>query len=322
MQFLTTRLAAFFMMACVGASHAQDWPNRPVRIISPFTAGGGSDTIARILATQLSEKLGKQFIVENKGGAGGLIGTAATAKAEPDGYTLVMSSIATHVIAPATNPNAGFDPLKSFTHIAYVGGPPTVIVAHPSLGAKNFSELLATLRSSPQPTAYVSPGPGTLGNLLAEFWARKEKLKLTHITYKGAGQAVGDLVAGHVKLGSVTLTAALAHMRAGTIIPLAVSSNSRLAEFPGVPTLKELGYPDMVATTWFAVAGPAGVPIQIAQKLNQEIIKALETPTVRQRFKTEEIETERMTPDELTRFIEGEIAKWAPLAKSAINPAP
>jgi tripartite-type tricarboxylate transporter receptor subunit TctC len=304
-----------------GLASAQDWPAKPVRIISPFAAGGGSDTLGRILANQLSEKLGKQFLVENRGGAGGLIGSAAAAKAEPDGYTFVISSIATLVIAPATNANAGFDPLRSFTHIAYIGGPPTVIVVHPSLGVKTFKDLLAAVKSSGQPLAYVSPGPGTLGNLLAEFWAQKENLKLSHISYKGSGQAVSDLVAGHVKMGSMTLTAALGQIRAGTILPLAVSSANRLAEFPGVPTLKELGYPDLVATTWFAVAGPAGVPNNIVQRLNQEIIKALDTPAVRKRFEAEEIETEKMSPEELTRFVESEMAKWIPIARNAISPA-
>ena len=316
------RMVVALIAAALGAfgapSFAQEWPSKSIRIISPFAPGGGSDTLGRILAGHLSEKLGKQFLIENRGGAGGIVGTAVAAKADPDGYTFVISSIATHVIAPATNPNTGYDSLRSFSHVAYIGGPPTVIVVHPSLGVTTFKELVTLVKSGAPPLAYGSPGPGTLGNLLAEFWAQKENVKLSHISYKGAGQAVGDLVAGHVKMGSVTLTAVLGQLRAGVLIPLAVSSANRLAEFPNVPTLRELGYPDLVAITWFAIAAPAGVPNAIVQRMNQEIIKAIDNPAVRQRFNAEEIESEKMSPEELTRFVESEMAKWIPIAKMAM----
>lgn len=307
-------LALIFACNSADGLQAQDWPSKPIRIISPFAAGGGSDTLARILATQLGEQLGKQFYVENRGGAGGLVGTAAAAKTDPDGYTLVVSSIATHVLAPATSP-AGFHPLRDFTHIAFIGGPPTVIAVHPSLGVKSFPELVALAKMGREPVSYVSPGPGTLGNLIAVSLGQEESIPLTHITYKGAGQAVTDLIAGHVKLGSITLTAALAHIRAGTLIPLAVSSANRLGELPNVPTLKELGYPRLVATTWFAIAGPAGIPREIVTRLNQEIIKAIRTPVVRQRFRSEEIETTEMSSEELTAFVAEEIKRWTPIAK-------
>ena len=313
----------FMIALCLaaGVAAAQDWPAKPVRIISPFPPGGGSDTLARILGKELSDKFGKQFFVENKPGAGGLVGSALAAKTEPDGYTFVITSVASHVIAPATNPNAGFDPMRSFVHVAYIGGPPTIVIAHPALGVRTFRDLVALLKGSSQATDYVSPGPGTLGNLLAELWAQKEGVRLQHISYKGAGQAVGDLVAGHVRLGFMTLTAALGHVRAGTVVPLAISSANRLAEFPQLPTLKELGYPDLVATTWFGLAAPAGVPASIVQRMNQEITRAIDTPAVRKRFETEEIETEKMSPEELTRFIERETEKWAPIAKNVIAAA-
>ncbi|MCC6887424.1 MAG: tripartite tricarboxylate transporter substrate binding protein [Hyphomicrobiales bacterium] len=297
---------------------AQEWPAKPVRIISPFAAGGGSDTLARILATQLSEQLGRQFYVENRGGAGGLVGTAAAAKAEPDGYTLVVSSIATHVLAPASSANPGFHPLQDFTHIAFIGGPPTVIAVHPSLGVTSLRALVAAAKAAREPLSYVSPGPGTLGNLIAVSLGQAEGIALAHITYKGAGQAVTDLIAGHVKLGSVTLTAALGHIRAGTLIPLAVSSAARLGELPQVPTLKELGYPNLVATTWFAIAGPAGIPRPIVVRLNQEIVKAIRTPMVQQRFRSEEIETAEMSADALTAFVTEEIARWTPIARKQV----
>ena len=161
------------ILSITWVAQAQEWPNRPVRIVSPFAPGGGSDTVGRIIAEYLSERMGQQFVVENRGGAGGLIGSAAVAKSPPDGYTFVISSIATHVIAPITVSNAGYDPIRDFTHVAFAGGPPTVIVAHPSLGVKSFKELVALLKSRAEPMDYVSPGPGTLGNLMAEYWAEK-----------------------------------------------------------------------------------------------------------------------------------------------------
>jgi tripartite-type tricarboxylate transporter receptor subunit TctC len=316
MSRLAIAVAAVASCMLAAQSLAQDWPSKPVRIIAPFAAGGGSDTLGRILAAQLSEQLGRQFYVENRGGAGGLVGSAAAAKADPDGYTFVMSSIATHVIAPAASAAPGFHPLKNFTHVAFIGGPPIVIVVHPALGVRTLQELVTMGKGSQQPLPYVSPGPGTLGNLIAISLGEATGVALSHITYKGAGAAVTDLVAGHVKLGSITLTAALGHIRGGTITPLAVSSANRLAELPAVPTLKELGYPNLVATTWFAISGPAGMPADIVDRMNQEVSKALHTPAVRQRLKSEEIETADMSPSQFTAFVEEEIARWTPIAKS------
>jgi tripartite-type tricarboxylate transporter receptor subunit TctC len=298
---------------------AQDWPTRPVRIVAPFAAGGSADTLGRIVAERLSESLRQNFFVENRGGAGGLIGAAQVANAEPDGYTFVISGIASHVIAPVTNPNPGLDPIRSFTHIAYIGGPPVVAIVHPSLGVRSLKDFIATAKGSKDARDYVSPGPGTLGNLVAEYWARKENIKLEHIPYKGAAQAITDLVAGHVKVGSMTWTTAHAQIRAKTVVPLAVSSAQRIPDFPGVPTFKELGYDDLIATTWFAFSGPADLPKDIVRKLNQEIVKALDTPEVRKKLDQEAIETEKMSPEAFTRFVETEIGRWGPIAKQVVK---
>jgi len=316
-------LSAATLAASLGAvvlpANAQDWPSRPVRIVAPFAAGGSADTLGRIVAERLSESLKQNFFVENRGGAGGLIGSAQVASAEPDGYTFVISGIASHVIAPATNPNAGFDPLKSFSHVAYLGGPPIVLVAHPSLGVRTLKELVAKAKSSGEARGYVSPGAGTLGNLVAEYWGRREGIRLEHIPYKGAAQAVTDLVAGHVKLGSMTWTTAHAQIRAKNVIPIAVSSARRIPDFPDVPTFKELGYDDLVATTWFSFSGPADIPKEIVNKANQEIIAALDTPEVRKKLDQEAMETEKMSPEAFTRFVESEIARWGPIAKEVMT---
>jgi tripartite-type tricarboxylate transporter receptor subunit TctC len=303
---------------CVPAS-AQDWPKKPVRIVSPFAAGGSSDAMGRIVAENLSQRMHQQFYVENRGGAGGLIGSAAVANAPPDGYTFLISSIATHVIAPATSANPGYDPIGSFTHVASVGGPPTVIAVNPALGVRSLTELRALLKSRSDALPYVSPGPGTIGNLIAELWAEKEGIKLSHVAYKGAGQAITDLVAGHVQMGSMTWTAALGQMQAKTIIPLAVSSLRRMPEFPDVPTLKELGYPDLAVTTWFAFAAPAGLPGTIALRMNEEVGNALDAPAVRDRLVAEGFELEKMSPAELTAFIREGLDRWGPLAKRLMS---
>jgi tripartite-type tricarboxylate transporter receptor subunit TctC len=256
--------------------------------------------------------------VENKGGAGGLIGSAAVAGAEPDGTTFVISSVGTHVTSPATSANPPYDPVRNFTHVAYIGGPPNVILVHPSLGVRTFAELLAAARRGP--IDYISPGPGTVGHLVPELLARKEKLNFTHVSYKGAGQAMTDLVAGHVKMGSVTWSSAVAQIRAGTVLPLAVSSARPMPGFPDVPTMTALGHSDLVATTWFGASGPAGIPKDIVVRLNAAILDALDAPVVRKRLEAEGIETEKMSADEFAGFVGREIAKWTPIAKSVTGP--
>lgn len=316
-----TRLisAALAVSLALGScAFAQDWPTRAVRVVSPFAAGGSSDTVGRVIGENLSERFNQQFVLENRGGAGGLIGSAQVASAAPDGYTFLISSIGTHVIAPLTNAKATYDPVTSFTNVAYVGGPPIVMVVHPSLGVKNLKELVALLRKQSEPLAYVSPGPGTLGHLVGEYWAEKEKVRLAHVAYKGSGQAMNDLVAGHVKLGSLTWTAALGQMKGGTVIPIAVSSARRMPGFDNVPTLRELGYPDMAVTTWFGFAAPAGLPASIAQRMNDAVGAALDDPKVGGRLVSAGFELDRKSPAAFTGYIKDELAKWAPLAKRLI----
>lgn len=314
---MLTLLLAVLLALCTPAT-AQDWPTRAVRIVSPFAAGGSSDTVGRVIGESLSEKFGQQFVLENRGGAGGLIGSAQVASSPPDGYTFLISSIGTHVIAPLTSAKAGYDPVTSFTNVAYVGGPPIVIVVHPSLGVKSLKELVALLKKQSEPMPYVSPGPGTLGHLVGEYWAEKEKLRLSHVAYKGSGQAMNDLVAGHVKLGSLTWTAALGQMKGGTVVPIAVSSARRMPGFESVPTLRELGYADMAVTTWFGFAAPAGLPASIVTQMNVAVGAALDNPKVGGRLVASGFELERMSPAELTAFIKNDLAKWAPLAKRLI----
>jgi tripartite-type tricarboxylate transporter receptor subunit TctC len=320
MKRLLITLATALALGAPLLAQAADWPTKPVRIIVPFAPGGSADTLGRAFGDQLSTAFHQQFVVENRAGAGGLVGSQAVAQSDADGYTYVVSGIASHVIAPETTPNPGFDPVKDFTHVAYFGGPPIVMIVHPSLGVKSLKELLELAKKTNEPLGYVSPGAGTLGNLVAEYWASKQGIKFLHIPYKGAAQAITDLIGGHVKVGSMTFTTASSQIRGGNVIPLAVTSAKRLAEFPDLPTFKELGYPDMVATTWFSLSGPKALPNDIVQAVNREVEKAKDNPDLQKRLAVEAIQTEKMTPAEFTAFVGSELAKWGPVAKAVIKP--
>ncbi len=297
---------------------AADWPSRPIRIIAPSTPGGAADMFGRLLCDHFAETFHEKCFVENRAGAGGLIGTAATAQAAPDGYTLTTSSTAYHVIAPAVSSNPGFDPMKDFTHIAYIGGPPNVFVANPALGVRSLKDLVELGRRGGT-IDYVSPGAGTLGSLLMESFAQKAGIKLQQIMTKGASQALMDLVSGNVKVGTMTWTSALGQIRAGKVVPIAVSSSGRLAEFPDLATFKDQGYGELTAVSWFALSGPAGLPADITQRLNQAVATMLANPAVRQRMARDAIETKVMTSAEFTRFVAGQIDTWAPIARRVMK---
>ena len=239
------------MLALTPGRALAEWPDKPVKVIVPYSAGGANDLLGRVFAEQLSKTFGQQFFVENRTGGGGLIGTTEVARAAPDGYTLEISGMPSHVLAPAMNKNASFDPIKDFTHIAYLGGPPNVFVVHPSLGMNSFKELLALMKKTPDGVQYVSPSIGSVGNMVAEYVADQEHVKLSHIVYRGGGSAIGDLVAGHVKVGSMTLSTTLAAYpgrqaeAAGDLLRAARAGVSRRAD-PGRARLSRLDRADLV----------------------------------------------------------------------------
>jgi tripartite-type tricarboxylate transporter receptor subunit TctC len=304
-------------LACTASlARAADYPARTVRVIVPYAAGGAADFLGRVFADQLSKRLGQPFIVENRTGGGGVVGTETVARAEPDGYTLMVSGFPSHIIAPGMNANARYDALRDFTHIAYFGGPPNIFVVHPTFGAKNFAEFMQKVKGAPQPVEYVSPGVGTTGNMVGEFFKLKAGVNMLHVGYRGGGAAILDLVAGHVKVGSMTLSTTIQHIRAGSLIPLAVSSAKRVPDLPDVPTLTELGYPDIVSTTWFSLSGPAGLPQEVVDKLNKAVVASLSDEGVQKRLAQEEVQVEPMSPAEMTKFMQTERDKWAPVLKA------
>jgi tripartite-type tricarboxylate transporter receptor subunit TctC len=311
-------LAGVVALAVFGATptSAEEWPARPVKIVVPFAPGGTSDVLARVLAAHFGDVFHQTFFVENRPGAGGMLGSAAVATAEPDGYTLVLSGIASYVIAPAYSPKPVYDGLRDFTHIAYLGGPPVGLLVHPSLGLNTYADFLAYAKPRSDVLDYTSSGTGTLGFLVGDELAHKEQLKLNHIPYKGGGPALLDLIAGHVLVATMTFSSAAGHVRAGTVRALAVTSDARMPHFPDVPTFRESGY-DLTATTWFALSGPPRLPLSIVAMLNRATNETLAMPDVRERLSRDEIEVKPMTPDETTELVRREIAHWGPAAKAA-----
>ena len=253
-------------------------------MIAPFPRGGAADTLGRLVAGKLGESLGQNFVVENRAGAGGVIGSDLVAKSAPDGYTLVVSGVASHALAPALA-KVPFDPLKDFTHIALIGGPPAVFAVHPSIPARDLKSFIALAKTRPGELTYGSPGNGTQGHLVAELFKRSAGIDIRHVPYKGASTAVVDLMAGHIHAISTTLSTAAAQMRAGRIRALAVSSAERLPDYANVPTFRELGFPQLVATVWFSISGPAGMPPDVVARLNGEVRRILQLPDVRERLR-------------------------------------
>jgi tripartite-type tricarboxylate transporter receptor subunit TctC len=310
-------LAIVFAAIGFGLSHiasAADWPTKPVRIISPTSAGGASDSFARMLADGFGDMFGQRFYVENRVGAGGLIGVAAAANAEPDGSTLVISGVAYTVIAPSASRNPGFDPMRDLTHIAYLGGPPNAFVVNPSIGVRSLAELIEYARRTGT-LNYGSAGVGTLGHFIAERFSREASVPMQHIPNRGGSTAMMDLVAGTVGMVSTTWSSALGQIRGGQVIPIVVSSEARLAEAPQVPTLKELGYPTLAALTWFGLSGPARMPRDVVEKVNHAVSEVLRRPAVRERIQRDAIETRTMSPEEYTAYMASELQSWGPLAK-------
>jgi tripartite-type tricarboxylate transporter receptor subunit TctC len=307
---------ALALMTATETAHAQEWPSQPVKIITPFSAGGTTDVLCRTIADHFSAVFGKPFYVESHPGAGGMIGSRMAAIAPPDGYTLVMSGNASHIIAPAFSRTPQYDGVRDFTHIAYLGGSHVGLVINPALPVSSLPEFLAYLRQSDEAVDYTSSGIGTNGFLFGEEFAAKRGLKLNHIPYKGGGPAMIDLLAGHVKIATVTFSSAAGQVRAGKLKALALSSDRRLAGFPEIPTFKELGYPDMVSWSWFGLSGPKNLPRSIVEALNRETAVALQQPDIQRRMQQEGIDLRTMSPEETTKYFEDETARWAPVARA------
>ena len=303
-------------LALAGAAQAQNYPDRPVRIIVPFAPAGPVDVVARLVAQKLSESLGKQFIVENQAGAGGNLGMGNAAKAAPDGYTILFVS-SSYVVNPSLYPKVPYDPIKDFAPITVTGAVPNALMVNPSLPAKTVKELVDLVKANPGKYSYASPGIGTTPHLSGEMFKQTAALDLVHVPFNGAGPAVQSTVGGHTPIIFSTLAPAMAMIKDGKLRALAVSAKKRSAAVPDVPTLDEAGFKDQEADTFVAVFVPAPTPKDIGALLYREIVAILKMPDIKARFDALGLEVVANTPDEFAAQIKAELAKWGKVIRDA-----
>lgn len=307
-------IALLFAALSVTAAPARaaDWPSGPVRVVVPFAPGGAADVMGRVFMESVSNRLGQPFVVENQAGAGGLTAARAVARAPADGKTLVISGMASHVLAPLMSADPGFDPIRDATHVAFFGGAPSVLLANPQTNVKDMKDFLAAARSTPGGLEYLSPGVGSGGHVAAAYLADKTGIKLVHVPYKGGGAAIFDVVAGHVKYASMNWSTAREHVAGGKLVAIALTSDERMSDYKNVPTFKELGYPDLVMTTWYAVSGPPGLPAEIVEKLNKAVIASLEDERVKRQLALEGARPLALSPAQTAAYIKGQYDQWRP----------
>lgn len=319
-RILAITVAALLAGGSLAAAQTPAWPTRPVKIVVPFSAAGTADLLTRIVADKLSKSLGQPFVVEDRPGAGGIIGQEAVAHAAPDGYTLVVSSLGSMVITPAFTP-LPFDPFKDFTHIAYLGGQPTVTFVSKDLPQKTLAEFVAYAKAHPGEYTYATISYGSQTQLVNEMLQREAGIKMTYVPYRGANLIVNDVLGGHLTSGSLALSAAAGQLKAGTLRGLGLGTEERLPAFADIPTFKELGYPSLVSSTWFGLSGPANLPAPIVARLNAEVVKALHASDVQARFENEAIDTKTLDADGFTAFFKQEVVRWTPIAKAVAEQA-
>ncbi|MSO68592.1 MAG: tripartite tricarboxylate transporter substrate binding protein [Pseudolabrys sp.] len=295
------------------AVHSQDYPNRPITLIVPFPPGGSTTVMARNVADRLAVTLGQQVVVDNRGGAGGTIGTRAAAKSAPDGYTILLGYTGTLSIAPSLYNNAGYDPRKDFAPIGMIGTAPSVLLVHPAVPVKSVAELIAYAKASTAPLQYGSPGVGTANHLAAELFANAAGIKLTHVPYKGSGPVMNDLVGGHIPMSFVPIPAAIGNVQGGRLRALAVTSPKRSALLPDLPTVQEAGVKGFDVALRYGLAAPAGTPRPIIERLNKELNAALASDEVKKRLANEGAEALPGTPEAYASDIDKEEIMWRAL---------
>jgi tripartite-type tricarboxylate transporter receptor subunit TctC len=311
-------LCAALILAAItlGTAWGQSaYPARPIRLISPFPPGAVVDTLCRTLAAPLGELLGQPVVVENRAGAGGNIGMDAVAKAPADGYTIGMGGIGTHGINPGVYAKMPFDPVRDFAPITFVASNINVLVVHPSVPAQNVQELIAYAKSNPAKLAFASAGIGTSQHLAGELFKQVAGIEMTHVPYKGAGPAVGDLIGGQIPLMFADISAALGHIRSGKLRALGVTTRGR-TPLLDVPTLIEQGVPDFDVNAWFGLLAPAGTPREVVLRLNAESVKALNMPATRERLQGIGLDPAPNTPEAFAQFIRAELERWAAVTRT------
>jgi len=310
---LKTAAAFCALVLALAPARADDWPSHPVRVVVAFGAGGSADILGRLVAAELSEAFNQRFFVENRPGNSGSIGSAMVARAEPDGYTLLIGGSGPHLTGPAINPNIGYDPMRDFTHIAMIAGDTYALAANPALGARTLADVIRLARE--RPLASASPGPGSLGHLLLLQFNKLAKIDIAHIPAPGG--SVTDVLGNHVPLALTTVLTVGQHLRSGALTGIVLTSTERNPVFKDIPTFAESGFPDMHGSTWFWLTAPKGLPAPIVEKLNRAMRKAMHAPRVEQYFSQQALMTMDLDVAGVNKFLAEELAHWAPLAKES-----
>jgi tripartite-type tricarboxylate transporter receptor subunit TctC len=314
MSRLSILISGLVLVALLPASAfvaAQQLPTRSIRIVVPFSPAGFPDRIARVLASEMSETHPQRVYVENRPGAGGMIGSAEVAHAEPDGTALVITTMPTLVLAPLVNPRSNFRPVEDFSHITYIGGPPNAFVLASTSKIQSFGDFARIAKDTPQ--SYGTAGVGTVGHLTAAYVAQKAHLKLTHVPYNGP--MLGDILSGVLDFGSLTASTVMGGIDGGKLRALAVGTDKRLSKYPDLPTFKELGF-DISPIAWMAISGPAGMSRELQASLSKQFTEILTRPKMKEILQQELIEPIAMSPQELTAFVGNDIKAWAPIVAS------
>ncbi len=307
---LARRLSAIVLaFCCSGAALAQTWPARPIRIIVPFGAGTTADIIARVIGVNLSKELGQQVIVDDKPGAGGTIGGAEAARAAPDGYTLVLGTVASHGVGPLTMQNVTYDPVKNFQAITLIANVPSLIAVHNSVPAKTPQELVAFLKANPGYN-FTSAGPGTTAHLAGESFGKKLGLNLVHVPYKAAGQGITDTVSGQIKMIVYQYGSLKPHIDSGSLRAIAAVSAQRIPALPNTPTVAESFIPGFDFAPWFGLMAPAGTPRAIVDRIHGLVVKTIESPEMKKQFEAQGMEPVGMGPDKFQEFMRVDLERW------------
>jgi tripartite-type tricarboxylate transporter receptor subunit TctC len=304
-------------LAPVAVAQGEAYPARPIKMIVPFPPGGTSDIMGRLIAAKLSEQLGQQVVVDNRGGANGNIGSNLVAKAEPDGYTLVLSGVGSHAINQSLYRSMPHHVVNDFTHIGMIAKGPNTLVVNPDFEAKNLKQLVDIARANPGKLSYASSASGSSNHLSMEMLKSAAGLEITHIPYKGGGPAITDVMAGHVPMMFINFDAALPYVQAGKLRALAMTGTERSPALPETPTVAESGYADFSAESWTGVSGPPKMPGPIVERLNTEIVKAVQAPDVKERLAKLGLTPVLYSPRQMADFVAAEVEKWGKAVKAS-----
>ena len=316
---MNTHRLLLALVACTACSFSfgQAWPSKPIRLVVPFPAGGGTDIIAREVAQKITETTKWAFIIDNKPGSGGNIGLDSVAKSPADGYSLVLGQTSNLAINPSLYKKLPYDPVKDLAPISMVASAPMTLVVATDSPYKSLADLVSAAKAKPGTINFASSGNGTVGHLATELFQKEAGIKLVHIPYKGAAQGMTDVIGGQVQIYVASIPTVIGHIKSGKMRALAVTSLKRVDDIPQTPTLAESGYTGFQATTWFGILGPAKLPKEVLVKLNAEINKALQNPELQKKLSDQGADVAGSTPDQFAKLIRGEMSKWGKVVKES-----